>query len=107
MEKNKTIPVFSAHSETLEEQTNMFPGVKQTIGKISAVQVKVLEQNIQIVLSDLVDLFNNIELKNNKFDIDTISLVLNVSSGGKVSLVGEINSNLTSGITVTLKRQKS
>lgn len=100
---NNTLPILVNEIETTG-QSSMFPSVKKTISKVSDIQVDIIQENIKEVIEKTIHLFDDLESNNSKLYIDTVALNISISNGGKVSIIGEANANLNSGITITFKK---
>lgn len=87
------------------EQTNMFPGPKKMVSQVSEIQLDILQENVQEVVKDTLSIFEGMSFDGFQYNIDSITIALNISNGGKVALVGEVNANINSGITIVLKRK--
>lgn len=101
--KSAFIPVLVNDSAS-SEQTNMFPGAKRIVSQVSDIQLDVLQANIQEVIKDTLSIFEDMSFDERQYSIDSVKISLNISNGGKVALVGEVNANINSGITIILKK---
>lgn len=105
MAKNTDLIPIVTNDYNTDNSKNIFPTHKRMVGKVSEVQIGTLQANIAEVIDKTLTVFDNVCVDKHKYNIDSITISLNVSNGGKVSLVGEVSANVDSGLTVVLKKR--
>ncbi|MDQ1280085.1 MAG: hypothetical protein QG670_1347, partial [Thermoproteota archaeon] len=97
------IPVIVNETATETDVSSMFPTARKAVSKICEIQVSTLSQEVAEIVNRTADIFENIDRGSMSYYVDQVTIALNISNGGKVALIGEASTNITSGITIVLK----
>ena len=99
------IPVLTVTSQDEDAQRGMFPSPTRMAAKLSNVPTGVLEENLAGIVKRLGKIVDELPELPKGCRVDTVTFSLAVNAAGKLALIGELSAGMTSGITITLKRQ--
>ncbi len=107
MDKNiaPTIAITSVTFEETSDSAQMFPNISQLAAKATEISLDALTTDIVDTIEQFRATLNQLPQPASGYCVDSVSMTLRIDASGKVSLVGEMASLCSSGITVTFKRQ--
>lgn len=72
-----------------------------------SVRIEELKRNLSGFLGSIGPMFSDIEKTIGDLELKEITIKVGVSAGGKIGLIGSVESGVEGGITIKLKRKKS
>lgn len=100
-----SISILTIRRSEESEMPHMFPIPTRIIANTQRVAIEELGNNLSQIVDMLHGAIDKIPKSTGDFAVESFTFALSVNGGGKISLIGELSAQLSSGITVTLKRQ--
>jgi hypothetical protein len=105
-ENPKQISVLTVQTEDESQTLSVFPSPSKMLAKSSQVAIDTLAENLTAFVNALGEIVDTVPESCGKYNVDNMSFSLSVDGEGRISLVGELAAGFSSGITVTLRKQK-
>jgi len=99
---NKTISILS--TQKMPESNSMFPSTEEIATKCYEVGYKKFKENFSAFAEMLSQTVNDLPEISGNYQVDSITFSLAVNGQGKISLIGEISAGVSSGLTLTIKK---
>ena len=106
-ENLKEISIITSNIQEDEETFTMFPTPVKAVVKSTKLAVKKFRENLTEFLGLLSEAIEDLPDACGGYQVDSLTFSINVNAAGKISLVGELAAGCTSGITITLKKDRS
>lgn len=89
-----------------EEDDVYAKGLGDAIARRIPVPTMDLKRELDGFLNEIDSLFSDIETNISRLELKEIDLNINISTSGKISLIGSVETGVEGGITIKLKRKK-
>lgn len=103
MNNKKPISILTNIEET-DTNHGFQLGAKKVLAEVQ-VEAEVLEKNINEFLDSMSTVFGNIKTQLNKYELEEIELNLGISAKGGIHLIGTIDIEASTSITLKFKKK--
>lgn len=101
------ISILTIQSQDVTEERAMFPSPTRILARSTEVAAETFRDSLSGFVKMLGTVVQGVPELCGGYRVDTLTFSLDVNGSGKISLVGELSAGITSGITVTLKKERA